>query len=189
MRDLIVVGFQGTRRAAEVLGQLEALNEDWTVELDDAVTVYRTDDGKLRVDQSVQPTTKEGGAMGGLLGVLLGGLLAAPFTAGASAAAAAATVGAGAVAMGSMGAALGASDAEDWKQNYGVGEDFVKQVAGVVQPGNSAVFAVIRSGDPVAIAERFRGYGGTVIRTTLSAEQAAKVQQTIASQRAATGPR
>ena len=55
MRDLIVVGFPGKHRAAEVLGQLQQLNEQWTIDLADAVAVYRTDDGKLRVDQSVQP--------------------------------------------------------------------------------------------------------------------------------------
>lgn len=182
MKDLIVVGFAGKHRAAEVLGQLQALDEDWTLDLDDAVAVYRTDDGKLRLDQSVQPTTGEGGVMGGLFGGLLGALIAAPFTAGVSAAAAGAAVGAGALSFGTLGAVAGASDAQDWKEDYGVSEAFVKQVGGVVQPGASAVFAVIRTGDPLVVAERFRGYGGTVLRTSLAPEQAAKVQQTIATQ-------
>ena len=182
MRDLIVVGFPGKHRAAEVLGQLLQLNEEWTIDLADAVAVYRTDDGRLRIDQSVQPTTAEGGAMGGLLGALLGGILAAPFTAGASAAAAATAVGVGAVSLGTVGAAAGAIDAEDWKEEYGVSEDFVRQVGGVVQPGTSAVFALIRSEqDPVVLAKRFSGYGGTVLRTSLSPEKAARVQQTIAA--------
>ena len=33
MRDLIVVGFQGTHRAAEVLNQVLDLNADWAVDL------------------------------------------------------------------------------------------------------------------------------------------------------------
>jgi hypothetical protein len=89
MADLIVVGFEGTRRAAEVLHQVQALNENWTVDLRDAVAAYRTHDGRLRVDQSVMPTSTEGAAWGGLLGGLLGAILAAPFTGGASVAAAA----------------------------------------------------------------------------------------------------
>jgi uncharacterized membrane protein len=185
MRDLIVVGFPGKHRAAEVLGQLQDLDEDWTIDLDDAVAVYRTDDGKLRVDQSVQPTTKEGGALGGLFGGLLGALIAAPFTAGVSAAAAATAVGVGALGFGSIGAAAGAVDAEDWKDDYGVPESFVTEVGGVVKPGASAVFAVIRTGDPLVVANRFRGYGGTVLRTSLTPDQAAKVQQTIAAQKEA----
>ena len=184
MQDLIVVGFDGKHRASEILGQLQTLDEDWTIDLDDAVAVYRTDDGKLRIDQSVQPTSKQGGAVGGLLGGLLGAIIAAPFTAGVSAAAAAAVVGVGALGFGSIGAVAGADDAADWKDDYGVPEDFVKQVGGVIRPGASAVFAVIRTGDPVVVAERFRGYGGTVLRTTLTPQQADKVQQTIAAQRA-----
>ena len=67
MRDLIVVGFDGTRRAAEVLNQLLTLNADWAIDLnlEDAVAVYRTRDGKLRVDGSMQPTSKDGAAWGG----------------------------------------------------------------------------------------------------------------------------
>jgi uncharacterized membrane protein len=182
MKDLIVVQFQGKHRASEVLEQLQGLNDEWTIALDDAIAVYRTDDGKLRVDQSVEPTGKEGGVWGGLLGGMLGALIAAPFTAGVSAAVAAAAVGAGALGLGTIGAAAGDTDATDWKNTYGVPDDFVKQVGGVIQPSNSALFAVIRSMDPQAVAEKFRGYGGTVLRTTLSTDQAATVQRTIAAQ-------
>lgn len=182
MRDLIAVGFVGKHRATEVLAQIQDLNVQGMIDLSDAVTVYRTKDGRLRLDQSVQPTTGEGSAIGGLMGALLGGLLAAPFTAGVSAAAAASAVGIGAVSFGSIGAVAGAIDAEDWKATWGVSEDFVKQVGGMVQPGNSAVLALVRSNDPDAVIERFRGYGGTVLRTSLTAAEAAKVQQTLAAQ-------
>ena len=183
MRELIAVGFAGKHRATEVLAQIQELDLQGMIDLSDAVAVYRTKDGRLRIDQSVQPTTKEGGAIGGLMGALLGGLLAAPFTAGVSAAVAASAVGVGAVGFGSIGAVAGAIDAEDWKATWGVPEDFVKQVGGMVQPGNSAVLALVRTNDPEAVIERFRGYGGTVLRTTLTAEQSAKVQQKLAAQR------
>ena len=179
MRNLIVVGFQGKHRASEVLDELQELHEAWVLELDDAVAAYRTDDGRLRIDQSVNPTTKEGGAMGGVIGALLGGLLAAPFTAGASAAVAAAAIGTSAVGAGALGVAAGASDAAEFKERYGVSDEFVKEVGGMIRPGNSAVFAQIRASDPQLIADRFRGYGGTIIRTTLPPEKAAKVQDTI----------
>ena len=116
------------------------------------------------------------------MGALLGGVLAAPFTAGVSAAAAAAALGAGALGLGTVGAAVGSTDAAEWKATYGVPEDFVKQVGGMVQPGTSALFATIRSeADPVAIARRFAGYGGTVLRTSLAPAEAAQVQETIAA--------
>lgn len=167
MAELMVVGFEGKHRAAEVLNQLQEL--DWSYELDlkDAVAVYRTESGTLRLDQSVQVTTKEGAAYGAMLGGLIGGALLAPFTAGASAAAAATAVGAGFFTGGVTGAALGGEDANTWKKSYGISDEFVEQVGGMVQPGQSAVFVLAAAKNPVAVAEKFRGYGGKVLRTTL----------------------
>ena len=181
MRDLTVVGFEGTHRAAEVLNQVLELNADWAVDLqlEDAVAVYRTRDGKLRVDESMQPTSKDGAALGGMVGVLIGSIIALPFTGGASAAAAAAAVGASAVTFGATGAVIGGDDAYDAKTRYGISEDFVKQLGGMVQPGQSALFVLGGSDKPAKIAERFKGYGGTILRTTLRPEQAKQVQQVI----------
>src|SRR5262245_21360099 len=125
-QNLTVVGFHGKHRAAEVLGQLGQLTADWSLDLKDAVAAYRTDDGRLRVDQSVQPTTKEGAGWGVFIGGMLGALLAAPFTAGLSAAAAAATLGVGAATVGSVGGAIGADEAETFKREYGISDEFVK---------------------------------------------------------------
>jgi uncharacterized membrane protein len=116
-----------------------------------------------------------------VLGALLGGLIAAPFTAGASTAAAVAALGSGAVGVGTLGAVAGAVDASSYKDDYGISDDFVQQVGGVIQPGDSAVFAVIRAEDPEEIAEHFRGYGGTILRTDLPPAKAEKVQATIRS--------
>ena len=185
MRDLIVVGFHGAHRAAEVLNQALDLNADWAIDLhlEDAVAVYRTRDGKLRVDQSMQPTRKEGAAWGGAFGALIGSLIALPFTGGASAAVAAAAVGASAATLGATGAMMGSVDASDERKKYGISEDFVKQVGGMVQPGQSAVFLLAESNKPVQIAEHFRGWGGTILRTTLRPEQARQVQQVIGADR------
>jgi uncharacterized membrane protein len=177
MAELMAVGFEGRYRAAEVLEQLEALNATWTIDLKDAVAVYRTRSGKLRVDGSVQPTTKEGAAGGAILGGLLGALLMAPFTAGASAAVAAASVGAGALSLGLAGAVVGADDAAEWKKTYGISDDFVQQVGGMVHPGQSAVFVLARTSEPAQVAEQFRGYGGKVLRTTLAPQAATKLQE------------
>jgi uncharacterized membrane protein len=186
MRDLIAVGFDGKHRAAEVLQQLEAMDWKGKIDLKDAVAVYRTDDGRLRIDQSVRATAKEGGAGGGLLGAMLGAILAAPFTVGASTAVAAGALAAGAATFGTVGAAVGSADAADWKDTWGVPEDFVKEVGGMVQPGKSAVLAQIEATDPRGVAERFRGYGGTVLRTTLKPTAAKKLGKTISSKRVRT---
>jgi uncharacterized membrane protein len=177
--NLIVVGFHGKHRASEVLGQVEQLTYDWSLDLKDAVAAYRTDDGRLRIDQSVQPTTKEGAGYGVFIGAMIGALLAAPFTGGLSAAAAATALGEDTATAGAVGGAIGAEDADTFKREYGISDDFVKDVGGMIQPGDSALFAVVRGGNPDQIAEKFRGYGGTILRTTLSPRVAQRVQETI----------
>jgi uncharacterized membrane protein len=181
MRDLIVVGFEGTHRASEVLNQTLALNADWAFDLhlEDAVAVYRAKNGRLRVEQSMRPTSREGAAFGGVFAAMLGALLAAPFTAGASAAVAATVVGAGALTAGGLGAVAGGNDAAAEKEKHGITDDFIRQVGGMIQPGQSAMFLLAESDEPARVAERFRGYGGKVLRTTLRPKQARQLQQVI----------
>jgi uncharacterized membrane protein len=178
MAELIVVGFKKDMyRASEVLNTLQDMNNGWVVDLHDAVAVYRDYGGKLRVDQSYQMTTGEGAAWGGLFGGLIGAILAAPFTGGASVAA---VVAAGTISGVTLGATAGALDAESWKDDYGISEDFVKNVGAMVQPGDSAVFALLRTINPDVVAAQFKGYGGTILRTTLTDQQKAKVEATLA---------
>src|SRR5271166_3128967 len=178
--ELIVVGFKKDMyRASEVLNELLDLNDDWVVDLHDAVAIYRDYKGKLRVDQSYQMTTGEGAALGGLWGLLIGATLAIPFTAGASAAAAAGAVAAGAIGGTALGAGLGAADASSWKEEFGIPDEFVQRVGALVQPGDSAIYAILRTADPDIVADQFRGYGGTILRTTLSRDQQAKVEKVL----------
>jgi uncharacterized membrane protein len=177
MAELIVVGFKKDMyRASEVLNTLKDMNNSWVVDLNDAVAAYRDYSGKLRVDQSYQPTTGEGAAWGGLLGGLLGAVLAIPLAGGASAAAA---VAAAALGGGALGAGAGALDASGWKEDFGISDDFVRHLGAIIQPGDSAIFALLRTIEPHLVAEQFRGYGGTILRTTLSAAQKEKVEATL----------
>ena len=180
MSQLIVVGFkQDMYRASEVLNKLADLNDDWAVDLRDAVAVYRDYKGKLRVDQSYQMTTGQGAGWGAFWGSVIGATLAIPFTAGASGAVLAGTLAAGAVGGGVLGATGGAIDADSWKEEFGIPDEFAQGVGGMVQPGDSAILALVRTVDPVYVAEQFRGYGGTVLQTTLSKDQSKKVQSVL----------
>src|SRR5271165_781490 len=145
--------------------------DSFTVDLRDAVIVYRDYDGKLRVDQSYQMTTGQGAGLGAFWGALIGALIAMPFTAGASGAALAGTLAAGAVGGGVLGATGGAIDASWWKDEFGIPEEFAKGIGAMVQRGDSAILVLARTVDPVAVAEQFRHFGGTVLQTTLSKEQ------------------
>ena len=176
-QDLIVVGFKGTQRASEVLSELRKLDDNWTIDLEDAVSAYRTDDGQLRIDQSVQATRGQGADFGVLVGGMLGALIAAPFTGRMSAVAAATAMGAGAATGGLAGAGVGAEDATDFKNRYGISDDFIDQVGRVINAGESAVFVLLRTGQPDVVIAKFRGYGGRILRTNLTLPQAASVQR------------
>jgi uncharacterized membrane protein len=143
------------------------------------VSAYRTDDGQVRIDQSVQATRRQGAGLGAIVGGLLGAAVAAPFTGGLSVAAAAGTVGAAAAGAGIVGGAAGADDATDLKTKYGISDDFVAQVGKLVKPGDSAVFALLRTSSPDRVLEKFRGYGGQILRTNLSLREAVRAQRTL----------
>lgn len=179
MSELIVAGFQGKHRAAEVLDQIVERSEEMALNLKDAVAVYRTNSGNLRLDSSVQPTSGEGALMGGFIGTMLGSLLALPFTAGASAALAASALGVGAVTFGTGGALLGAVDAADDKATYGISEELVERIGGMIQPGQSAVFVLADAARPNKVADEFRGYGATILTATLPAKEAKRLQEAI----------
>lgn len=179
MSNLVVVGFKKDMfRASKVLNELVDMEYDWTIDLDDAVAAYRDYNGNLRIDASYQPTTGEGAALGGLLGSLIGftlGAIAAPVTAGASVVAATVTL--ATAGGGALGAAGGALDATWWKEDFGIADDFVQDVGTLVQPGDSAIFALIRRANPDIVAEQFSNYGGVVLSSTLTPEQTKKVEQ------------
>lgn len=175
--ELLVIGFDGKHRAAEVLNQLELLRTSWAIDLKDAVAAYRASDGRLHVDKSVQPTPQEGAAWGAIIGGLIGALVMAPLTAGATVPASIAAISAGAGMFGVTGAVFGVDEAHQWKETTGISDEFVRDVGGMVQPGQSAVFVLARASDPAKVEEQFRGYGGKVLRTTLSKDAAAKFQE------------
>ena len=179
MHDLIVVGFRGKDRASEVLTQLLQLAYDGTIDLFDGVAARRTDDGRLQIDDSMQPLTREGAGWGAVWGAWLGALIAGPFTSGLSLAAAAATTGLAAAATAGIGATIGASDAATSKSKHGVSDEFVKQVGGMIRPGDSAVFAILEARNRDRVIETFHGYGGTILRTTLSPEITKRVESSL----------
>jgi uncharacterized membrane protein len=180
MSKLVVIGFKKDRyRASKVLNELENMGQDWAVDLHDAVAVYRDYKGKLRMDQSLHATAGEGALLGGLWGSMIGAILAIPITAGLSAVAAAGTIAAGVLSAGAVGAGAAAIDAKWWKDKFGIPEDFVQEVGSMLQPYDSAIFALLRTAKPNEVIEHFRGYGGSVLETTLTRDQEEKLNKVL----------
>ncbi len=172
MAELLVVGFEAdTHRASGVLDKLRVLNDRWILDLRDAVAIHRETNGALKMDQSYRLTGYQGAGLGGTLGLLIGVTLALPFTAGASASVAAGAIAAAAVTGGVAGAISASLDVSFWKDQFGLPEDFVRDVSSLVQPGDSAVFAILESADASRAVVRLQEYGGTILQTTLSRHQ------------------
>lgn len=176
MSHLIVVGFKNDRyKATEALNKLRQ-TDYWNEELEDAVSVSRSPGGELRIDQSYKLTTEEGVVWGGLWGSFLGLVAAIPFTGGASVPAAAAA--GAALVGGTLGATTGGVGAAWWKEDYGIPEDFVYEARDMIQPGDSAVFALVTHIYDEGV-KQFEGFGGKVLKTTLTPAQDAKIQRVL----------
>jgi uncharacterized membrane protein len=91
---------------------------------------------------------------------------------------------AGALGGGALGASWGALDASWWKDEFGIPDEFVKQIGAMVQPGDSAVYALLRTANPDKVAQAFRGYGGTILSTTLNRDQENKVENVLSGKAA-----
>jgi uncharacterized membrane protein len=180
MQDMIVVTYDNVYSAQDTMNVLRSLNDNWIVDLYDAVTVERDVNGKLNIQDSYKTTTKAGAGWGVLFGTLLGGLVLAPFTGGLSAATATGAVAAGAVGGAAIGGLTGAAAASFDKDDFGLPDDFVDEVSTSIKPGNSAIFALVENRDPEQVANFFRGSGGKIIRTSLTPEQQKRAQQILA---------
>ena len=178
MEDLVVVRFHGIERATSVLTELLQLTYDGKLDLFDAVAAFRGDDGVLRIDESVQTTSGEGARWGAVFGGVLGATIAGPFTVGLSLAAAVAIAIAGALGAGTIGARIGSHDASEAKEKYGIPDDFVRRVGAMIQPGDSAVFALLDKRNPELLENALRDSGGELIRTDLKPEAVLRDQGT-----------
>src|SRR5690349_9196786 len=99
MTEIIVAGFSGVCRAAHVLNELprEARKMD---EFDDVIVVACSENGELRVQQAIGPTTDKSMAWGNLWGSLINTSILIPESDGTRAVARAVTAAYGQSAAG-----------------------------------------------------------------------------------------
>jgi uncharacterized membrane protein len=55
--------------------------------------------------------------------------------------------------------------------DYGMDDKWIKEVAGAIQPGGSALFVMARNTNQERVLPEMAKFGGTVIRTNLTSEQ------------------
>jgi uncharacterized membrane protein len=154
MSDLIAVAYEDEATAVLARDELFQLVRERVIELDDAVVVTRDPEGEIKLHQSVG-TASAGAAGGALWGGLIGLVFLAPLLGMAV----------GAAAGGPAGRAT----------DYGVDDRFMKELGERLPPGGAALIVLVRSSTPDKVLPRIAGYGGDVIRSSLSNEAEARL--------------
>lgn len=161
MSDLIVVAYDNEGEAEQVRAKLLQMQKDYLVELEDAAIAIKKPDGKVKLQQMYNLTA--GGALsGGFWGLLIGMIFLNPLLGAA--------VGAGA------GAVTGAL------VDVGVDDKFMKNLAESFQPGSSLLFVLFRKMTTDKVLDELKGTGGKVIKTSLTHEDEAKLQEALSGQ-------
>ena len=155
MSELLVFAFDTETGAGEMRDALGRLQKEHLITLEDAAVVVRKQDGKAKVKQAV--SLVGAGAWGGAFwGMLIGLLFFAPWLG---------------LAIGAVTGALAGKFTD-----VGVDDKFIKEVADTIEPGHSALFLLVRDVTPDKVLERLEGFHPTVLQTSLSNEDEAKLR-------------
>lgn len=168
--ELIVVGFQGRYRAAQVLTDLRQRGVQ-LFDLDQAITVSWEDRRNFIVQQSINLSREEGSRWARLWGAFIKVTLFQPFTERLTSAATKVT---GRAAATTNGDSL---KHDWWVTDVGIPENFVRDVGALVQPGESAIITLAEQLEPQRAASILRDCGGSLIYTSLSGDQVNKVRR------------
>lgn len=156
MSELIVLAFDDEESALQVRDNLQSIQQSRMLQLADAAIVVRREDGTVKVKQLTNLVGT--GAFGGAFwGILVGLLLASPWLGLAAGAAAGALIGSLA--------------------DYGVDDKFIKEAGSTIEPGQSALFLLMHTAALDKLLEASKEFDPTVLQTTLSAEDEAKLQE------------
>src|SRR5919202_342132 len=163
MAELVVVGFDDPHEADRALNELARLQREYLIDLEDAVVAIRGPDGKLRLKQSID-LVGAGAASGGLWGAMWGSLVGLLFLNPLL----------GLITGGALGAGAGALSGG--LVDYGINDDFIRQIGETLQPNTSALFVLVRKAQTEKVLAEVSRFRGRVIRSSLSPEQEARLQ-------------
>lgn len=158
MADLIIIAYPDEATAEAARQKLFELQREYLIEMGDAVVAVRQPDGHVKLNQMINMTAA-GAASGALWGTLVGLIFLNPLLGAA--------VGAGAGALSGR------------FTDIGIGDQFMKDAAEALQPGQAALCVLVRKVTADKVIPAMAVFGGTVLRTNLSAEQEARLRATI----------
>ena len=154
MSEMIVFTFKDESGAEQMRDSLVALQKEHLITLSDAAVVVRKPDGKVKVKQAT--SLVGAGALGGAFwGMLIGLLFFMPWLG---------------LAVGAITGALAGK-----LTDYGIDDDFIKECGSTIEPGHSALFLLVEQWTEDKVMDRLKGFDATVLRTSLSKEDEAKL--------------
>ena len=166
MSEIVAVSYPDLYRAGEVCAALQRLQQEFLIEMEDAAYVTREQDGKIKLHQT-QPVigmaTGIGATRGTIWGALIGLLFMQPLL--------------GMAAGAALGAATGALAGK--VADFGIPDQFMKELAGKLQPGTSMLFVLFRKVTWEKVLPHISQYGGTVTHSNLTAEAEARLQSAL----------
>ena len=149
MSNLVALVFNDETTAFEMRAELAKMQKEYLIEMEDAVVVTKDNQGKVKLHQATNLTMA--GAVGGSFwGMLMGLIFFNPLVGMA--------VGAGAGALSGKFADIGISD------------KMMKELAASFEPGNSALFILVRKATGDKVLERLKPFvgKGKIFKTSLS---------------------
>jgi uncharacterized membrane protein len=146
MSDLVVIVYPSEDKAEEVRKRLFELQKEYLIKLGDAVIAVKAADGKVKLNQIIN-TTAAGAASGSFWGLLIGMVFLNPLLG---------------AAFGAAGGALGGA-----LTDAGINDNFMKQVAQSIHPGDAALFVLIQEMTTDKVLDQIKQYGGVVLQTSL----------------------
>jgi uncharacterized membrane protein len=164
MPDLIAIGYADTTTALSAMDEVERLAGDLVIQPDAVAAIVRGEDGKFRTITN-QHEVGGGATWGMFWGLLFGLLFFVPIFGMA------------------IGAAFGALGGKLAKGT--IDKQFQNQVKAQVQPGTSCLFLIVEQMTTDRALEGLSKFGGTVIKTSLSKEAEAELQEALHGDEAA----
>jgi uncharacterized membrane protein len=150
MPNLFVIGFDGPDKAEELCQKIHELQSKYVIDLRDVVVAVKDEKGKVKLHHRDSLLTANAPVFPGFCGSLTT-LIFLNATTGAA------------------GSALAA---------VGITEHFMKELAGLLVPGGSALFALTGepSPDRESVLQELTGFGGKILTTSLSHSDEATLQ-------------
>jgi len=163
MSTLAVIAYPQQDTAGQAAATLSRMQKEYLIELEDVAWVTKSAEGKLKLHQATNLTgvAASGGA---LWGFVFGLLFLAP------------------IAGLAIGAASGALAGHF--SDIGIDDKWIKEVSGSIPAGGSALFVLARNSKNERVLPEMAKFGGKVVKTSLSDEQQAALEESLSGQAA-----